>query len=95
MFYATTQDVGAILKMGEESDLEDCLVSKHSGLGLEPISILQRALDSGLTTEASFVRDVIKQNAYQREVLLFSPISELNSSNVIGYYNLGSIKRFP
>lgn len=84
-YLSTSTDLDSIRELCEELG-EECLISTHSGKGINPYIILQNAIKQG-HRESNYLKDVLRNNSYQNEIILLDRVTKLNHSNVVGYYD--------
>jgi hypothetical protein len=86
-YYACTKDLNVITKMIDDAGFsEDLLITQHSGKGIDVNEIMREAIKNAIN-EQQFIRDTYYRNEYQKEIIFFDPIYQLDEDNIVAYYN--------
>lgn len=87
-FLATTSDKAMIKKFVEDSDVES-IVTVHSGTGIDVNAVLEDAIKyfTGDKRDLAFVKQVYRDNSYQKEVLLENKRIKILRKDIIGVWD--------
>lgn len=85
--FAAIKEIDKVLDYGDT-----VIVTVHNGLqGFDPIQVLQRGLEDGLAGELEedieYIKHIIKENLYQKEVFVLNPITEIEQDDIYTILN--------
>jgi hypothetical protein len=83
--YSTTASLDSLRDIGRYNDVEDSIVARHSGWGLDAIHIIRDGIKK-CPENRSFFENVISNFEHQREIIILGPL-EVSGDNIVGVWS--------